>query len=155
MKNRIENKKVWIEVITETNETYVVSADQQNCGSCSEFVWVIGFTINGKAGDCKCVPCLTEKEKICDKRYCAFCTKTADIKPRVKAATGLKQETEPDTDPKICTICATSLIDNTVELYQVCKVPKVCVPACKYCKIFRPSKKLDPLNIKAVSFVST
>lgn len=131
MKNTIENKKVWIEVINkgeDVTNSCCMTADQQYCSNCNRLKWVMGFVCNGKSYDGLCPKCLIDREQICDKRYCMFCNKHAKFQVYTNTETGR-------TMVKVCKTCITSVTENTRELYKVCKVPAPCCPPCKFCTI--------------------
>ena len=127
MKHDIENKKVWINIVgSETKKTrgkqettmakqvnLCLVADKQHCVKCDIDKWVVGGLINE---GCVCIECLQQDQIVCEKRYCPFCNKNTEV------------------IRKACVQCIESVIKETQQLYDICKVPlEQC--SCKYCKI--------------------
>lgn len=127
MKHDIENKKIWITVVgnevkktrgkqessTAKQVNITLVADKQHCLSCDKEKWVIGGLV--KDG-CLCEGCLQIEKLVCEKRYCPFCNKNAEVVHRS------------------CIQCIELVTKETQQLYDICKVPlEKC--SCKYCKI--------------------
>jgi hypothetical protein len=164
--NSIENKKIWIEVTSDAQEKIYVISDKQNCVICDNIEWIVGFVHNSNEiydGICfncirqdspnlsECIDVFTStslsrsiqrlaRPTLCESRYCIFCNKRAKFK---YSGSSLDPEYKFQYEGlliQICENCVTTVIENTQELYKICKVPSICQPACKFCKSLRPSK---------------
>ena len=119
VRNKIENKKVWINVTCDTTILSVV-ADEQECDKCKKWTWILYMSYENKTDKEKkeklyCLDCLSE-DTICEKRYCPFCNRNKEQSLH------------------ICKDCALLVIDSNKELYQICQVP-LAQCSCKYCRI--------------------